>query len=393
MAHKTVDVAIVGGAVMGSATAYNLVSHKGFSGSVCVIEKDPSYQQCASALSAASIRQQFSSAINIEISLYGIDFLRNIGEHLEVDGDKPRIDLVEGGYLFLATPETRHILEANHQTQISMGADIAWYEPDALLQKFPWLNVEDIAAGCHGTSGEGWFDGYGLMQAFRRKARSLGVPYIDDEVCALERSGSGWLISLKSGETIEAGTIVNTAGASGGAQICEMANVTVPIHSRKRSIFTFECRDIIPNLPLLVDPTGTYVRPEGHCFICGCSPEEDNDPDSYSFEVDYSYFEEHLWPTLAHRIPAFEAIKPGAAWSGHYDMNLFDHNAFVGPVEQAPNFYIAVGFSGHGLQQAPAVGRALAEHIVSGSYETLDMSELSLDRLYEDRKLIEVNVV
>ncbi|KZL16334.1 FAD-binding oxidoreductase [Pseudovibrio sp. Ad26] len=394
MAIASVDVAIIGGAVIGSSVAYHLAQRDDFKGSIAVFEKDPSYQHCASALSAASIRQQFSSAVNIDISLYGIDFLRDIGSLLEVDGEQPRIDLVEGGYLFLATPDKRSILEENHALQQKMGADIGFLDTDALKAKFPWLNVSDLSAGCHGLSGEGWFDGYGLMQAFRRKARSLNVPYEPYQVVHLEKiMGGSWILTLSNGEQVEAGVVVNAAGASGGTQICMEAGFEAPVHSKKRMIFTFECRDEVSGLPLLVDPNGTYVRPEGTGFICGSSPDEEQDPDSFDYDVDYSFFEEHLWPTLANRIPAFEAIKPGAAWAGHYDVNLFDHNAFTGPVPGIEDFYIALGFSGHGLQQSPAVGRGLAEHIVTGRYETLDLSELGVERLTANNPLIERNVV
>ncbi len=394
MAIASVDIAVIGGAVIGSSVAYHLARRDDFKGSIAVFEKEPSYQHCASALSAASIRQQFSSAVNIDISLHGIDFLRNIGELLEVDGDKPRIDLVEGGYLFLATSDKLSILEENHALQQKMSADISFLEADALQTKFPWLNTSDLSAGCHGLSGEGWFDGYGLMQAFRRKARSLGVPYEPQQVVYLEKIvGGSWILTLSNGEQVEAGVVVNAAGASGGAQICMEAGFDVPVHSKKRMIFTFECREEVLNLPLLVDPNGTYVRPEGTGFICGSSPAEDQDPDCFDFEVDHSFFEDHLWPTLANRIPAFEAIKPGASWAGHYDVNLFDHNAFVGPVPGIEDFYIALGFSGHGLQQSPAVGRGIAEHIVTGGYETLDISELGVERLVANRPLIERNVV
>jgi len=170
------DVVAIGGAVIGSSVAYYLAADPDFSGKVLVVEKDPSYQRCASALSAAGIRQQYSSAINIQISLYGIEFLRRIGETLGVDGDRPDIQLHEGGYLFLATEENRSILEENHALQTKLGADILFLEPLGLVERFPWLSVEGLSAACWGRTGEGWFDGYGLMQAFRRKARALGVP-------------------------------------------------------------------------------------------------------------------------------------------------------------------------------------------------------------------------
>ncbi len=378
---------------MGSSIACQLAGRDDFSGRIVVIEADPSYQVCASARSAASIRQQFSSAINIEISLFGIQFLREIGDRLAVNGDRPVIDLNEGGYLFLATPDKQDILTENHALQTRLGADIAFFDTDGLKAKFPWLNVDDLAAGCHGLSGEGWFDGYGLMQAFRKKARSLGVDYIAARADDLVREGSRWRIDLSNGDSLSVPAVVNAAGASGGAEICRKAGLDIPIHSRKRCVFTFECRDVLPRFPLLIDPNGTYVRPEGTGYICGSAPDAADDPDCDDFEVDYALFEEHIWPTLAARVPAFEAIRPGTAWAGSYDMNLFDHNAFVGAVPDLDGFYLALGFSGHGLQQSPAVGRGMAELIACGRYETLDLTPLSIERFGQNRPLIERNVV
>ncbi|WP_428529266.1 NAD(P)/FAD-dependent oxidoreductase [Roseibium sp.] len=393
MAHQTADVVILGGAVMGSSVACHLAQREDFSGRIIVVEADPSYEICASARSAASIRQQFSSAINIEISLYGIEFLREIGTQLAVESDRPAIDLHEGGYLFLATPDKQHILQENHQLQQELGADIGYYDADGLVGKFPWLNTSDLAAGSHGLTGEGWFDGYGLMQAFRKKARSLGVDYFSGKA-AIEREGAGyWSVRLPDGATVSTPIVVNCTGASGGADICRQAGIDVPIVPKKRCVFTFECRDDLVKFPLLIDPTGTYVRPEGTGYICGSAPPEDQDPDATDFDVDYGLFEEHIWPVLANRVPAFEAIKPGAAWAGTYDMNLFDHNAFLGGVAGVDGFYMALGFSGHGLQQSPAVGRGLSELIATGTYQTLDLTPLAFDRLAADRPIVEKNVV
>src|SRR5829696_8108597 len=170
---NTYDVVIIGGAAMGSSIAYHLLVDPGFRGRVLVIEKDPTYRRSASALSAASIRQQFSSAVNIRISLFGIAFLRGIGERLAVDGERPDIAL----------------LEENHALQGLEGAGIALLTQGARPGRFPWLNAEDLACGTLGRSGEGWFDGWGLLQAYRRKARSLGAEYRNGRVVGLDRNG------------------------------------------------------------------------------------------------------------------------------------------------------------------------------------------------------------
>ncbi|MBB5753324.1 NAD(P)/FAD-dependent oxidoreductase [Prosthecomicrobium pneumaticum] len=386
------DVVIVGGAVHGASAAYHLAAHPGFSGRVLLVEKDPTFRFAATALSAGSIRQQFSSAVNIAISLEGIAFLRAIGTILEVEGDRPSIGLVEGGYLFLATPAGAAQLAENHRLQTALGADILHFDAPDLPAQFPWLSTEGLAAGAWGRSGEGWFDGYGLMQALRRKARALGVETVSAEVVAVEREGGRATgVRLADGARIAAGRVILAAG-SGTAPLMAGLGLPLPVVPKKRMVFTFACRERLAGFPLLIDPTGVYCRPEGEGFIAGVAPDDLDGPPAEDFEVDHTLFEETIWPVLAARIPAFEAIRPGRAWAGHYDMNLFDHNAVVGPLPLA-GLLVANGFSGHGLQQAPAVGRGLAELVVAGRYETLDLAELGYDRIAAGRKLLEKNVV
>jgi FAD-dependent oxidoreductase domain-containing protein 1 len=399
------DIIIVGGAAIGSSVAYHLLTQGGFGGRVLVIEKDPTYRLSASALSAASIRQQFSTAVNIGISLHGIAFLRAIGDHLGCDGeDAPSIDLHEGGYLYLADAAAAPVFRAMNDLQRSLGADIAHMAPAELAVRYPWLALDGIAAGNLGLSGEGWFDGWGLLQAFRKKARSLGAVYRSGEVTGYERAGGRVVaVRLADGSTLPCGAVVNAAG-SHGAALAATAGVRIPVKPKKRFVFTFLCKGEVGNCPLLIDTSGVYVRPEGRrsaegqMFICGASPPEEADPDWDETapdvaDVDWRFFEETVWPALAARIPAFEQIRPGRAWSGPYDMNMLDANAIIGPAVDVPNLFLANGFSGHGLQQAPAVGRALAEHIVHGRYLTLDLTELGHERIVAGRALRETNVI
>lgn len=404
-ASETADIVIAGGAAMGSSLACHLAQHPGFKGRVIVVEKDPTYARSASALSAASIRQQFSSPVNIRISLHGIDFLRNIGRHLAVDGEAPVIDLKEGGYLYLGDERSRDLMSENNAIQRAEGADIALLDRAELSERFPWLAPgEDVALGSFGVTGEGWFDGWGLLQAFRRKARALGVEYRTGEIVALETAGGAIAgVRLADGSRIACATLVNCAG-SGGRALAAMAELDLPVRAKRRYVFTFTCRDHIANCPLLIDTSGVYVRPEGETsdgqmFICGVSPDaqEDaaldwRDDDPATQDVDHSWFEERIWPALATRIPAFEAIRPGRAWAGPYDMCLLDHNAIIGPAGPA-GFHLCNGFSGHGLQQSPAIGRGLAELIVEGRYVSLDLADLGWERVVEGRPLLERNVI
>ncbi len=387
------DVIIVGGAVHGASVAYHLAADPGFDGSVLLIEKDPSFAFAATALSAGSIRQQFSSAINIAISLHGIDFLRSVGERLEVDGERPDIGLTEGGYLFLATEAGAATLARNHALQTVMGADILHLDPAGLAERFAYVATDGIKAGAWGRSGEGWFDGYALMQALRRKARALGVETLTGAVATIEHDGGRATgVRMADGTFIAGGAVVLAAG-TGTPTLARKVGVALPVEARKRMVFTFACRAPLPGFPLLIDPTGAYVRPEGGLYLSGMAPPEDADPPATDFAVDHAFFEETLWPILAARVPAFEAIKPGRSWAGHYDFNTFDHNAIVGPLPGFANLTAATGFSGHGLQQAPAVGRGLAELIVHGSYRSLDLSPLGFARIAEGRPLVEENVV
>lgn len=387
------DVIIVGGAVVGSSIAWHLTGRDDFKGRVLVIEKDSTYEFCSTALSAASIRQQFSTPINIEMSAYGIQFLHNLNRDLDPDVD---IALHEKGYLILATDQGRDILRQNHATQTEFGGDIIWMEPDDLAAKYPWMNTSDLAAGCWGRTGEGWFDAYSLMQAFRKQARRRGADYIDGEVVEVLRDGNQVTgVLLKDGRRFGCGQLVNAAG-TGGSKVASMAGLEIPVEPRKRCIFVFNCRDaqdINASCPMLIDPSGLYVRPEGEFFITGIAPPKDRDPECWDFDVDHSLFDDIIWPGLYERCERFEAIKVVNAWAGHYSYNLLDQNAILGRHTEVGNFIFANGFSGHGLQQSPAVGRGIAELITTGAYETLDLSVFGYERIRDNAPVLELNVI
>ncbi|WP_319024896.1 NAD(P)/FAD-dependent oxidoreductase [Nisaea sediminum] len=390
------DVVIIGGGVIGSAIAYFLASVSGAPGSITVIERDSSYATASTPRSAGGIRQQFSNPENIEIGLFGHHFATHLGEYLSVDGECPDPSFVEGGYLFLAGPAGLEVLRQNHEEQTRHGADIALLDSVATSERFPWLNMDGIAGAAFGLRGEGWLDPNTLMQAFRRKARSLGVTYLEVEISGLEQDGSRvTAVRLADGGKISAGTVVNAAGPNAG-RIAAMAGISLPVVPRKRNVFVFDCREVLaPAVPLLIDPSGVYVRPESGGYICGVSPPADQDPDSDTndLEVEYHWFEEVVWPALAHRVPAFEAIKLTGAWAGHYDYNTIDQNGIVGAHPELTNFVFANGFSGHGLQQAPAVGRAVAELLTTGRFQTIDLARFGFERFASGALVLERNIV
>jgi FAD-dependent oxidoreductase domain-containing protein 1 len=385
------DVVIVGGAAVGSAVAYFLTHDLAFGGSIAVIERDPTYARASTTLSAASIRQQFSTPENIRMSRFGVTFFRELKERFGADADS---GFREAGYLLLAGEPGRAILESNHRVQTSEGADIAFLEQGALSDEFPWLNVEDLAAGAWGRTGEGWFDAHALLTLLRKAARDKGASYIHGDVAGFARDGDRIAqVLLADGRRIDCGVVVNAAGPQGG-DVAAMAGVRLPVEPRKRSVFVVACRETLSGMPLIVDPSGVWLRPEGQMFICGVSPDEDADPRADGdFEVDYTQFDEIVWPALAHRVPAMETLKLQRAWAGHYDFNTLDQNAVIGPHPELSNFYFANGFSGHGLQQSPATGRAVAELIVHGRFASLDLSVFGYARIAGRRPLHELNVI
>jgi glycine/D-amino acid oxidase-like deaminating enzyme len=384
------DVAIIGGGIMGSTLAYWLTRlSPGLA--VTVVERDPAYQRASSALSAASIRQQFTTPVNIRLSQHSLEFLRGAADALAVDGDRPDIGLCEDGYLYLAGSAGEARLRAAHRIQLAHGADVALLAAADLAARFPWLAVGDIALGSFGRSGEGWFDGYGLLMAFARKARSQGARYLRGEVAGIEiAGGSVAALSLADGSRVPCGVAVNAAGPW-ARQAAGFAGIELPVFARRRTVYVIACRARLERCPLLIDPTGFWMRPEGDRYIAGLPPRRD--ADDLPLDPEYEPFEDTLWPALAGRIPAFEEAKLERAWAGYYEVNDFDHNGIVGPHPSLPNLHFMNGFSGHGLMQAPAVGRGLAERIVGGRYTTVDLAPLGFGRLLENRPLVELNVI
>ncbi|ESX50988.1 FAD-binding oxidoreductase [Mesorhizobium sp. C416B] len=385
------DTVIIGGAIVGSSVAYYL-REEGFSGSIALIERDPQFAHAATTLSMASIRQQFSIPENIRLSQFTLNLFRRLKETFGTDAD---IGFREGGYLILAGEAGLPILKANHQAQVAEGADILLEDADQLAKRFSWLSTEGISAGAFGRSGEGWFDAHAMLTLFRKALRDRQIDFIAADVTGIERQGNRVTgVDLDNGERLQAGIVVNAAGPNAG-RVAGMAGLVLPVEPRKRNVFVFEAREKYADMPLLVDPSGIYVRPEGSVYLTGgAEPEEGDGPaDPRDFDVDWPLFEEVIWPVLATRIPAFEAIKPTRAWAGHYDYNTLDQNAVVGPHPEVGNFIFANGFSGHGLQQAPAVGKALAELLVHGGYRTVDCSAFGYERVVEGRAFRELNVI
>lgn len=380
------SVLVLGGGAIGSAVAAHLGAQPGWRGRVTVLERDPSYARASSALSAASIRQQFSTPLNIALSQHGLRRLRSMAELGASTG------LVEQGYLYLVGSEGAQRLQQLQRIQAQAGADTLLLDPEQLRARWPWLATQDLALGSWGRSGEGWFDGWALLQQLRAEAVAGGATYHRGQALALRRDASGALDGVLTDQgLLQADRYVLACGAWSGA-LAATGGLAVPVTARRRSVYAFRSPEAAPGCPLLIDPSGLWFRPEGPgLFICGGTPLDDRL--DLPLEPEAELFEQHLWPALAGRVPGFAALRPQRAWAGYYEMNDFDHNGLAGALPECPNLLLACGFSGHGLQHADGVGRGIAELIASGGFRSLDLSPLSPARIAQGRPLRELNVI
>ncbi|CAI5720180.1 unnamed protein product [Peronospora destructor] len=410
------DVVVVGGGVMGFSTAYHLAVEAP-NLKVAVVEKDPCYKYASAILSAGGIRHQFSETENIEMSLYGTENLRNIGTNMKVDGhDAPDVQFVEGGYMFLASEEGADILKQNYVTQKAAGADVQLLDPVALKKRFPWINTEGVEQAVLGMKDQGWFDPWAFLNAMKRKSVSLGVDVLEGEAKHFDLGGQNQIekvhIEVKHSpecrdirfNSVRADVVVNAAGCWSSKLLEACGVFDYPVKPRKRSVFAFHCdtEEVWKGdaaTPLVVDTNGVYFRREGSGgrFICGWSPEPENDNDGQSTDEldfpDHEQFEEQVWPTIAHRVKLFEAIKVLGAWAGFYDYNTLDQNAIIGLHPDVPNMYLINGFSGHGLQHSPAAGRAISELVLHGVFQTIDCSRFSFSRVRANKPFLEQGIV
>jgi FAD-dependent oxidoreductase domain-containing protein 1 len=391
---ETADVVIAGGGIVGSAVAYFLSTDAATRGRrIVLVERDPGYREASTARSAGGIRQQFSTPENIAMSQFTLGMFRQLEA---IFGPGADIAFREQGYLIMATPEGQPLLSDNVALQQSMGADVALLGVADLTRAFPWLATGGVAAAGFGRTGEGWFDPTSLATLFRKAAAENGVGIVHDRVTAIGVRGRVESVSLASGKTIACRNLVNAAGPWAGA-LSAMAGLELPVEPRKRFVYVIDCReasDALHLAPLTVDPSGVWFRPEGRVFLCGRSPEEDEEPPVGDLDVvDHAFFEQKVWPRLAARVPAFETVKVINAWAGYYDTNTLDQNAVIGPHPEVPNFFFANGFSGHGAQQAAAAGRAIAELIGHSAFQTLDLTRLGYARIVNNAPLAEHNVI
>lgn len=384
------DVAVIGGGAIGSAVAY-FVKALDPGASVRVIERDPAYELASTPRASGGVRRLFSVPENIELSKYSIAFFEDFAATMAVDGARCEIGLNKGGYLFIVPPTGREVLRRNLATQQQLGCDVRWLEPAQLKQVFPSMNVTDIGAAVHSPD-DGWLDPHSVLMGFRTKARSLGAEFLSGEVVALDRTGPrATAATLRSGERIDASQFVNAAGAW-AKDICAMLGITVPIEPLRRFEHFFECQDPIEPLPFIKDTRRLAFRPEGGGYTGGVPTLAE--PRGYNFDVDSRYFQNAVWPELAHRFPQFERTRCLRTMSGLYDQNDFDGNVIIGPgAGGLGNFHMLAGFSGHGLMHAPGCGRAMAELLVTGRYQSIDLARFGWQRVLDGTPVREQGII
>jgi glycine/D-amino acid oxidase-like deaminating enzyme len=380
------SIVIVGGGIIGSCIAFYL-RECGFRGRVRVLERDSSYQFSSTALSAASIRTQFGCDVNVRMSLYGVEVLRDAGRLFGADAD---VGFVERGYLIVGGTAVASARAAAAQTQNQLGAAIDVCDHEGLRRRFPWLNADDLAIGTYGRRNEGWFDAWTLLRVVQGAGRARGVEFVKSDVLGIEAHSERVEALRTTTEKRLPADVIVVAGGAWSAGLLAPLGISLPVEPRKRTVFRIKAPLDPSGFPMLFDNSGAWIRPEGEDFICGIAPPPDRDPHAEGdFEPDWWLLDEVLWPALAHRVPALEAMRVLSAWAGHYEYNWLDHNGIIGACPPFTNLYVATGFSGHGVMHAPAAGRGVAELIVDGGYRTLDLSSLGFDRIRTGRPLQE----
>jgi glycine/D-amino acid oxidase-like deaminating enzyme len=377
------DVVIVGGAIMGSAAAWFLTDSD-FAGSVLVIDRDMTFANTATAHSTSCIRQQFSTELNVRISQFGAAFVKNMRTVMGGDPRVPEIGIRSFGYMYLADSAAyADDLRARHAIQVAAGAATRLMTPEQIAEAYPFYALDDIVLGSINTIDEGYFDSMAVFEWLRRQAAERGVTYIENEVVDIAvLAGQVQSVTLATGEQIACGHVINASGPR-AARTAAMAGIDLPVEPRKRYSWVFRAETPLDrDLPLTIDPSGLHVRENGGgTYQAGGHFGDDPAVPFDDFTMDHSLWEDTVWPLLAARIPQFEAIRLTHSWAGHYEMNTVDHNAILGPHPEISNYLFINGFSGHGLQQAPAMGRGVAEWLCYGQYRSLDLSSFSYDRL------------
>ena len=386
MSKNIYDIVIIGGGIIGSSTAYHLIKSDN-NLRIAVIEPDPTYSKASTTLSMANIRIQFSLKENIKISKYAFEILEKFAEEMAVNDFIPEVTFRREGNLFIISDEFREYAEKAVILQKELDCNVGWFNKNQIKKNYPIYDLTGYAGGTFGPD-DGYIDAYSMLMGYIKKAKSYGVEYIEDRVIEIDiTDGCVCGVNLASGKYIHTEAAVNCAGAW-AADVADMVGVNLPVKPVKRQVFTVDTEYKPENpLPLTVLPSGLYFRSEtGGLLLVGKSMQEDSV--GFDFAWDNRRFFDQLWPELVGLVPLFDKLKLIRGWAGLYAVNTFDSNAILGECPQVKGFFLANGFSGHGLQQAPAVGRYITE-LITGNDISLDLSIFKLDRILNNKPIIE----
>lgn len=387
---KRVDIAIIGGGIVGSAVAYFL-ARTGRAGTIAVVEPDPSYEFSATPAANGGIRQLFSLPENIRMARYGLDFFAGFHETMAMDGQSADIGFQRRGYLFISDDGGHGQMEINHRLQVSLGARVDLLDGAALAARFPSINGADMACAVHSPD-DAWINPQAALMGFRDKARALGVDYIKDRVVDWRAHGGvARDVVLASGETLAADSFVLAAGAW-SAEIGAMIGLALPVEPMCRESHYFVTSNPVEPLPFIKTETHIAFGPEGEGYAGGLP--DWNQPAGFHLDPHPTRFEDEVWPMIAHRVPPLETLKLQRTWVGHYARNSLDLNAIVGRWEGgADNVYMACGYSGHGIMHAPASGLALAELMLDRELSTLDIVAFGYGRVAAGKPYREQGII
>ncbi len=385
--RESADVVIIGGGIVGSSIAWHLTD--GGCRDVLVIERETQQGKGSTGKSMGGVRAQFATPVNIRMSLYSIPFFRAFEE---------RMDHPSGyrgqGYLFVAS-SARHMqyLRANFERQVALGLKTAQLlSSEDVIRMAPQLRSDDIAGGSF-CSTDGFVDPYSVMKGFMLRAADRGARlWRGVEVTGVDIDSSGVAAVRTSNGDVTTRTVVNAAGAW-AAQIAELAGIGLPVEPLRRMLVPTEPFDkIAQTSPMVIDmATGFHFRPEGLGLLMAW-----NDPEEtpgFKTNFDPAFIEKILTRAVS-RVPCLEEVEvnPRRAWAGLYEMTP-DHHCIIGPAPGVRGFYLANGFSGHGVMHSPATGRITADLILKGSSDVVDTRAIGLERFAEGRLLEEAVVL
>ena len=388
------DVIVIGGGVVGCSAAWHLLTGASEL-RVLVVEPDPSFTRAASSASSGGVRQLFTRPENVLMSQYTLELIDDWSRWTSPSGDTHPdavIDLSwrDNGYLFITSPELSDALRSDYEQQVALGVEASWLEPDDLRELYPEMETSDLGTAVLSTR-DGWLDPNSLAVGLRQRAKSSGAEIVKNRAVSFETRGRRVTgVTLETGQTVRTAQVVNAAGVWGPG-LSSRLGLDLPVEPMRRFDHFVRTPGEFSSRPFIKDPGGLAVRPEGDGLNAAIV--DFSTPGGWDLSIDRSWFDEVVWPALYERIPSTENLKLVSTWAGFYDQNRFDGNMILDRwTDQYENYFFATGFSGHGLMHAPAVGRALAELIVHGSFQTLDLSRMGLQRVRDDRPYRETTV-